>query len=50
MPGLSGFLSGRLVDENSGKCLIENEFQEEIVTRLFCNDRFISQVLRDTLS
>jgi hypothetical protein len=49
MPGLTGFLSGRLVDENSGKWLIENEFQEETVTRISRNSRFIPQVLRHTL-
>ena len=38
------------MDKNSGKWLIENENQEEIVTRIFRKVRFIPQVLRDILS
>ncbi len=38
------------MDENSDKQLIEDQYQEEIVTRIFRKVRFIPQVLRDILS
>lgn len=37
------------MDENSDKQLIEDQYQEEIVTRIFRNIRFIPQLLRNKL-